>query len=404
MMLPLLLTTLLAQAEPLPGTFSVAPDPRDTVEQTRREERSVLDELAIIDQDLEGIAAEVVSLQERKQELELRQQALSTDLEAAEADLAAHRAAIASWVRALYFLHRQGLARIIFGAEDPHALRRRSTYLLAIIAADAQRFDDFTEATARRKQALGTVEAGVTDIDALGAELQIKEAELKEQRERKLALLTDIRSQRELALSVMQEMNRSRNALNQGGWAGDTSWGGRQPQPQPSSQGSWGGLGDSWGGSGSAASAGSGGARCNNAGSFRSEQGRLPWPTTGRLLRAFGAYKDARTGQTERNDGIHIASSFGAPVYASYGGTVEIAEYLRLYGYTIAIQHGSYTTVYAHLNGLRVRKGQQVCAGDLIGNVGDSGLTEGDQEMLSFQVRYNNTPQDPVRWLKPQQQ
>jgi septal ring factor EnvC (AmiA/AmiB activator) len=388
----LLLTVSMPHAEDLPGTFSVAPNPRDTVQQTRQEERDVLDELARIDQDLEAIGAEVASLQSRREDLQLRQQALSAELVAAEADLQAHRAAITGWVRALYTLRRQGLARIIFGAEDPTDLRRRSTYLLAIIAADAQRFDDFTASTARRRQAVGSLESGVTDINALGAELQLKEAELKEQRSRKLELLNEIRSRRELALSVMQEMGRTRSSLGSASWGG---WGGDQPAPSPtaaSGQSSWGGLGESWGGSTSG---------CADTGSFRGAYGRLPWPVEGRLLRGFGPYEDPRTGQRERNDGLHITSRNGAPVQAIYSGTVEIAEYLRLYGYTVAVQHGAYTTVYAHLSGLRVRKGQQVCAGDLIGTVGDSGLTESDQEMLSFQVRYNNTPQDPLPWLTP---
>jgi septal ring factor EnvC (AmiA/AmiB activator) len=88
-------------------------------------------------------------------------------------------------------------------------------------------------------------------------------------------------------------------------------------------------------------------------------------------------------------------------VTAVYGGVVKIAEYMRQYGYTVAIEHGAYTTVYAHLNGLRVRVGQEICAGDQIGNVGDSGLTESSSEQLEFQIRYNNTPQDPALWLRP---
>lgn len=387
MILTLTLALCAALAEPLPGTFSVAPDPRDTVQQTRSQERDVLDELAQIDQDLAAIAAEVVALQQRRDDLEQRQRALREDLAAAEGDLQEHRDAIAGWVRALYFLHRQGLARIIFGAEDPADLRRRSTYLLAIITADAQRFDDFRAATARRKAALDNLEGGIADINALGAELQLKEAELKEQRGRKMELLTEIRSRRELALSVMQEMNRSRTSS--GGWSG---WGGgAQPQGAATAP-TWGGLDDTWSSSAQP--------RCNNAGSFQAARGQLPWPSDGELVRGIGPYTDPQTGQRERSSGLYISNRVGAPVYATYGGTVDIAEYLRGYGYTVAIEHGAYSTVYAQLNGLRVRKGQEICPGDLIGNVGESGYTQAGQGMLLFEIRYHKTPQDPLSWLE----
>ena len=173
-MTALLLSLLSAWAEPLPGTFSVAPDPRDTVEETRIQERNILDEMATIDQELEAVTAEVIGLQDRREDLQRRQITLQGDLNAAEAALQAHQDAIKSWLRALYLLHRQGLARIIFGAEDAHTLRRRRTYLLAIVSADAHRFDDFREATDRRKRALINLEGGLADISNLNADLKLK--------------------------------------------------------------------------------------------------------------------------------------------------------------------------------------------------------------------------------------
>lgn len=385
-MTALLLTLLTTQAEPLPGTFSVAPDPRDTVEQTRLQERSILDEMATIDQELEVVTAEVLALQDRRADLQQRQVVLQTNLNDAEAALKAHQAAVTRWLRALYFLHRQGLARIIFGAEDAHTLRRRRTYLLAIVSADARRFDDFREAAKRRKRALSNLEGGLEDISNLNTDLRIKEADLNAQRTQKQDLLTEIRSQRALAMSVMQELNRTRRTMNSGGWANEM-W--------SDSRGSNGGFSIGSGSDSSSAQP-----RCNNAGSFRSQYGALPWPVRGEVIRRFGPYIDPHTEQRVHNDGLDIVGTSGAAVTAVYGGVVKIAEYMRQYGYTVAIEHGAYTTVYAHLNGLRVRVGQEICSGDQIGNVGDSGLTEGSSEQLEFQIRYNNTPQDPGSWLR----
>ena len=86
-------------------------------------------------------------------------------------------------------------------------------------------------------------------------------------------------------------------------------------------------------------------------------------------------------------------------------GNLETSRRQRLglewYGQTVAIQHGTYKTVYAHLAGIRVRQGQRVSQGDVIGLVGNTGLTDGQGYVLTFEVRYNGTKQDPRQWLRP---
>ena len=79
---------------------------------------------------------------------------------------------------------------------------------------------------------------------------------------------------------------------------------------------------------------------------------------------------------------------------------MRIAEHINMYGQTVAIAHGPYTTVYAHLSSIKVRVNHEICAGDHIGTVGDSGLTNDDGYQLSFQVRYHDDPQDPLPWLQ----
>ncbi|MFN7147007.1 MAG: M23 family metallopeptidase [Myxococcota bacterium] len=48
---------------------------------------------------------------------------------------------------------------------------------------------------------------------------------------------------------------------------------------------------------------------------------------------------------------------------------------------------------------LAVAQGQAVKRGDVLGLVGNTGLAEDADARLHFEVRYNNTPQDPAEWL-----
>jgi septal ring factor EnvC (AmiA/AmiB activator) len=355
------------------GTFSVASDPQETVTQTRMEERNILDELSTIDVELQAIAAEVNSLRARKSELEARQIQIQEELALADATLSEHRREVSAWMHTLYRLHRRGLARIMFSSEDPYDLRRRSRYLAAIITADAQRLVAYAEAVEAKTFSEQSVATGMATLNSLGAELQLKEAALRDQRARKLSLLDDVRTRRELAMRLVSESSQA--SINFGSQLS---------------------MGGSWYTSGNESTS-----RCTDQGAFRSNVGRLPWPVSGRLIRRFGSYTDARSGRSERSDGIDLSAALGTPVRAVYSGVVRIADYIRMYGQTVAIAHGPYTTVYAHLSAIKVRANQQICAGDLIGTVGDSGLTDDDGYQLSFQVRYHNEPQDPLPWLKP---
>ena len=84
-----------------------------------------------------------------------------------------------------------------------------------------------------------------------------------------------------------------------------------------------------------------------------------------------------------------------------YSGVVKLARYIETYGNTIVIDHGKYTTVYAHLNGLSVRQGQRVQTGQVIGQVGSTGITNTQNSAwLSFEIRYNKSAQNPLPWLK----
>ena len=97
--------------------------------------------------------------------------------------------------------------------------------------------------------------------------------------------------------------------------------------------------------------------------------------------------------------GIDLAADYGSPVRSVFEGRVKLAQYVSGYGQTVAVEHGPFTTVYGHLSGLRVQPGQRVRGGDVIGLVGNTGLTDGDGYMLTFEVRYNDSAQDPLPWL-----
>lgn len=102
-------------------------------------------------------------------------------------------------------------------------------------------------------------------------------------------------------------------------------------------------------------------------------------------------------GQTTHfHTGIDFAGSTGTPVYSTADGMVVTAmEEGGGYGTHIKLIHKhGLATLYAHLSGMAVEKGNNVKRGQLIGYVGSTGLSTGPH--LHYEVRLlNQNPENP---------
>lgn len=98
------------------------------------------------------------------------------------------------------------------------------------------------------------------------------------------------------------------------------------------------------------------------------------------------------------HEGIDFISPHGSDVIATADGVVSSARRSRTFGRVIEIDHGyGYKTIYAHLKGFNVKKGQKVARGDVIGWVGNTGLSAGTH--LHYEVHKNDREVDPVHYF-----
>ena len=126
--------------------------------------------------------------------------------------------------------------------------------------------------------------------------------------------------------------------------------------------------------------------------------GRLFWPTAGRIISGFGNRKHPILGYVRPHTGVDMAAPNGTPIFAADGGQVLQASYSGGYGNSVLIYHGGgFATFYAHLSGYAVGPGQMVKRGQVIGYVGATGLATGPH--LHFEVRINGIAQNPLSYL-----
>ena len=118
----------------------------------------------------------------------------------------------------------------------------------------------------------------------------------------------------------------------------------------------------------------------------------------GYLNSGYGYRKDPIDGARRFHQGQDITVKSGTPVYAPADGVVKRAYYVGGFGNHIKLNHDhGYTTTYAHLSKIKVKHGQKVKRGDVIGLTGNTGRSTAPH--LHYEIHYYGTPQNPLDYF-----
>ena len=95
----------------------------------------------------------------------------------------------------------------------------------------------------------------------------------------------------------------------------------------------------------------------------------------------------------ELHDGVDIAAAMGSPVSAPLPGVVTFAGWNGGYGNQVTLDHGGFTTFYAHMSAIMASVGQLIQAGQVLGLVGSTGMSTGPH------LHWGSSLGDPMQLL-----
>jgi len=132
---------------------------------------------------------------------------------------------------------------------------------------------------------------------------------------------------------------------------------------------------------------------------FGALRGKLPMPADGHIEVGYGNVLNPKFNTVTLHKGLDIRAKAGTPVRAVADGKVAFAGWLRGYGNLVIVDQGNgFHTLDAHLATLARAVGDEVKAGDTLGQVGDTGSLKG--AFLYFEIREKGEAVDPSPWLR----
>lgn len=112
----------------------------------------------------------------------------------------------------------------------------------------------------------------------------------------------------------------------------------------------------------------------------------------------FGMRMHPTLGYVRPHNGLDFTAPIGSPVYATGDAVVMYTGY-STYGNVIYLDHGfGFETRYAHLTRYIVEPGQMIKRGQIIGYVGNTGVSAGPH--LHYEVHYKNVPINPINFFQ----
>ena len=337
---------------------------RSTLERVRGQAASAERDLETTRLELEILERELGMAQELQAGLEIQSKQAAVRIEELNLEISRQKRFLGERLAALYRLGSLSYLRLLLTMEEEQNPLESVTMLSYLISRDGREIDRFRA----MQRDLTAERAGIEERSKKIADLQV----MGDSKRRAIAARK--RDQEALLTTLRREAGRSEQRL------ADLEERAQRLERL---------LGILYGRKG---------ADSTQAARVSEFRGALQWPAKGEVVENFGRVRSQKFATYTVNNGIKIAAKPGASVSAVFYGTVIYSQWFKGYGNLVVIDHGERVySLYGNTRGPVVAVGNKVTPGQVITSVADGDDGGG---FLYFEVREDNKPTDPRRWLR----
>jgi septal ring factor EnvC (AmiA/AmiB activator) len=335
--------------------------------QFNQKEKGLLDQLSDIEKEVNEKKIVIKNLGETLQSAQVELKRQREVLKGTEASFGSMKLELNKRLVAFYKYAERSYLKIFTSSNDLIQLNHMTKYLKVILDKDLSTIRKASREQQTYKQQVALVERQLKTISSMEQEESSKVLSLKADLDRKVILLTQIHREKEFYETAVKELGSAAENLK------DTIRTLDYREEHVAEK--------------SSSMLPSG---------FADLKGKLPFPMKGKIV------KDARGSGNNilsAHKGVYLDGVFGDDVKSVYQGRVDYSGQLKGYGQVVVINHGSrYFTVSAYLSHRNKAEGDMVQKGEIIGQVGETGLATGSG--LYFEIRKGDSILDPLKWLK----
>lgn len=352
------------------------------LEQTKKVEASVVDELKKTAEDLRDVHAQHKKQQSTIRSIQEKVAVVEKEIAVSGSAMDKQRDYLRSRLRALQKANSQSDALIlVLTAEDMGKSMRLLRYLRDISAHDQtviRKYQADIQQLAQEQEKLKKLRVSLQSEERKLAQM---EESLKEKQRRREALLTQVRKDKASYEKLIQSMKEDQNRLSRVLQEAD-----RKDRERKKSAGK------------PSTPAGKKREEAHEDSTFTRLKGKLPWPASGSVAVNYGSQVDPLFNLPVFRSGITIKTNGGATAKAVAEGRVVYADVFKGYGQLVIVSHGGgYHTLYGNLSKIFSQNGAIIKENQAVGEIGESQAigTSG----LYFELRYKGKPLNPQQWL-----
>ena len=303
----------------------------------------------------------------KEDELQVQVEGLQLDIATTQERIVTRRQRLGERLRAMYMRPRNDVIVAALTSDDLQELTTRVKALTHVARTERALIGEVQQDQADLRARRGALAEQIAEIHLTRSEAEDRKAQLGRLKNERQVALTSVREERALFEASVAEMEEAAEAMERLIADLERKRAERRTPLMPST-------------------------------GFAQRQGLLPWPVDGPVLKPYGRSVHPQFKTVVMNKGLNIGAAMGTPIQSVADGVVEYVNWLPGYGKCIIVNHGDgYYTLYAHAAAIFPGEGARVQAGEVLGEVGDTGSLNGSQ--LYFEIRKGKDSLDPSSWL-----